>query len=35
VIALLSSAVVGSITSAYLAVHFSDPVLPHSDMAGD
>lgn len=34
VIALLSSAVIGSVTSAYLAIHFSDPVLPHADMAG-
>lgn len=34
VIALLTSAVVGSVTSAYLAVSHPDPVLPHADQAG-
>ena len=33
VIALLSSAVVGSLFSAYLAVHIPDVVLPHADSA--
>lgn len=33
VIALLSSAVIGSLTSAYLAVHYPDLVLPHADQA--
>ena len=33
VIALLSSAVMGSLTSAYLAVHTHDVVLPHADSA--
>lgn len=31
IIALLSSAVIGSLASAYLAVHTSDVVLPHAD----
>ena len=31
VIALLSSAVIGSVTSAYLAVHYPEIVLPHAD----
>jgi uncharacterized protein len=31
VLALLSSAVVGSLVSAYLAVHTSDVVLEHGD----
>ena len=31
VLALLSSAVVGSLVSAYLAVHTSDVVLEHAD----
>jgi len=34
VIALLSSAVAGSLVSAYLAVHTTDVVLPHADSAG-
>jgi hypothetical protein len=34
IIALLSSAVIGSFTSAYLAVRHPDPVLPHADQAG-
>ncbi len=34
VIGLLSSAVVGSLVSAYLAVHTTDVVLPHADSAG-
>jgi hypothetical protein len=31
IIAMLSSAVIGSLTSAYLAVHTTDVVLPHAD----
>ena len=34
IIALLSSAVVASLVSAYLAMHTTDVVLDHSDMAG-
>ena len=34
VIALLASAVAGSLTSAYLAVSHPDLVLPHADQAG-
>ena len=33
IIALLSSAVIGSLTSAYLAVHTSDVVLEHADQS--
>lgn len=32
-IALLSSAVIGSVTSAYLAVHYPETILPHADQA--
>jgi len=31
IIAMLSSAVIGSLTSAYFAVHTTDVVLPHAD----
>jgi uncharacterized protein len=31
IIAMLSSAVIGSLASAYLAVHTTDVVLPHAD----
>ena len=34
IIALLSSAVIGSLTSAYFAIHTQDPVLEHADQAG-
>ncbi|MGA8706989.1 MAG: hypothetical protein WB646_08380 [Steroidobacteraceae bacterium] len=34
IIVLLSSAVLGSVASAYLAVHYPDQVLPHADQAG-
>jgi hypothetical protein len=33
IIALLSSAVIGSLTSAYLAVHTSEVVLEHADQS--
>jgi uncharacterized protein len=31
IIAMLSSAVIASLTSAYFAVHTTDVVLPHAD----
>ena len=34
IIALLGGAVIGSCVSAYLAVHTTDVVLDHGDMAG-
>jgi uncharacterized protein len=33
ILALLGSAVAGSLVSAYLAVHYPDPVLEHGDQS--